>query len=84
MYLGNRPPDRRHPFGHGRNVYFWAFVVSMMLFSLGGAFSIWEAIRKLLHAGEHEAGGLAWAYGVLAGASPTPRAVSCGMRPPPP
>jgi cation diffusion facilitator family transporter len=67
MYLGDRPPDRRHPFGHGRNVYFWAFVVSMMLFSLGGAFSIWEAIRKFLHGGAHEAVGLAWAYGVLAG-----------------
>jgi cation diffusion facilitator family transporter len=66
MRLGARPPDRRHPFGHGRNVYFWAFVVSVILFSLGGAFSIWEGIRKFLHGGEHE-GSLTWAYGVLAG-----------------
>jgi cation diffusion facilitator family transporter len=67
MYLGTRPPDRRHPFGHGKNVYFWAFVVSVMLFSLGGAFSIWEAVRKYLHPGESHGEGLAWAYGVLAG-----------------
>jgi cation diffusion facilitator family transporter len=67
MHLGKRPPDRLHPFGYGKNVYFWAFVVSVMLFSLGGAFSIWEGVRKYLHPGEHEQGGLLWAYGVLAG-----------------
>ena len=67
MRLGRRPPDRPHPFGHGKNVYFWAFVVSMLLFSVGGAFAIWEAVRTFLHrTGEH--GSLLWAYGVLAGA----------------
>ena len=48
-------------------MYFWAFVVSVMLFSLGGAFSIWEAVRKYLHPGEAEPQGLRWAYGFLAG-----------------
>ena len=67
MRLGDRPPDRRHPFGYGKDIYFWAFVVAVILFSLGGAFSIWEGVRKYLHAGEHEAGGVLWAYGVLAG-----------------
>lgn len=70
LFLGLRvseyPPDRRHLFGYGRAVYFWAFVVSVMLFSLGGAFSIWEGVRKLLHGGEHE-GSVGWAYAVLAG-----------------
>lgn len=66
MRLGSRPPDREHPFGHGKNVYFWAFVVSIMLFSLGGAFSIWEAVRTILHPGEHHAA-FGWTYGVLAG-----------------
>src|SRR5438309_2257806 len=46
--LADRPTDRAHPFGHGKNVYFWAFVVSMLLFSVGGAFAIWEAVRKIL------------------------------------
>src|SRR2546427_12975911 len=48
LRLADRPPDRPHPFGHGKNVYFWAFVVSMLLFSVGGAFAIWEAVRKIL------------------------------------
>jgi divalent metal cation (Fe/Co/Zn/Cd) transporter len=47
MRLARRPPGPRHPFGHGRNVYFWSFVVSMLLFTLGGAFSIREGIHFL-------------------------------------
>ena len=47
MRLSQRPPDRNHPFGYGMNTYFWAFVVSTMLFTVGGAFSIWEAVHKL-------------------------------------
>jgi cation diffusion facilitator family transporter len=66
MHIGQRPPDRQHPFGYGRAVYFWGFVVSVMLFTLGGAFSIWEGVRKILHPFAHE-GSAAWAYGVLAG-----------------
>src|SRR5207237_10610280 len=47
MRLGRKPPDEAHPFGHGKNVYFWTFVVAMMLFTVGGAFSIWEGLYKL-------------------------------------
>jgi len=65
MWLGRQPPDKVHPFGYGKNVYFWAFVVAMMLFTLGGAFSLWEGIRHVLHATERQS--LAWAYGVLLG-----------------
>lgn len=65
MRLGRQPPDEQHPFGHGKNVYFWAFVVSVMLFTLGGAFSIWEGVRHYLHPGERQS--LGWAYGVIAG-----------------
>src|SRR5262245_54535490 len=67
MRLGARPPDRVHPFGYGKAIYFWGFVVSVMLFTLGGAFSIWEAVHKLLHVSAGH-GGLWWAYAVLAGA----------------
>jgi cation diffusion facilitator family transporter len=66
MRLSERPPDRRHGFGHGKDVYFWAFVVSVMLFSLGGAFSIWEGVRKLVHGSLHE-GSVWWSFTVLAG-----------------
>ena len=53
MRLSRRPPDALHPFGHGRDVYFWAFVVAMMLFSVAGAFSLWEAVGKLRHPTAH-------------------------------
>jgi divalent metal cation (Fe/Co/Zn/Cd) transporter len=66
MRLASRPPDEEHPFGHGKNVYFWAFVVSIMLFTLGGGFSIREAVQKLVEPGAHAIG--ISAYVVLGGA----------------
>jgi cation diffusion facilitator family transporter len=42
-----RPADARHPFGYGRAVYFWSFMVALMLFLGGGAFSIYEGVHKL-------------------------------------
>jgi len=66
MRLARRPPGPLHPFGHGRNVYFWSFVVSMLLFTLGGAFSIREGIHKYTDP-VGPTTGYAWAYGVLAG-----------------
>lgn len=41
--------DREHPFGYGRERYVYAFVVSIILFSVGGLFSIYEGIEKLTH-----------------------------------
>ncbi len=47
MHRASLPPSPRHPFGHGRELYFWAFVVALMIFALGGAFSIYEGWRKI-------------------------------------
>ena len=55
--------DDRHQFGYGRERYFWAFVVAMVLFALGGVFSIYEGIDKIRH--PHETESLGWAIGVL-------------------
>jgi len=44
-----RKADREHPFGYGRERYVYAFVVSIILFSVGGVFSIYEGIEKLTH-----------------------------------
>jgi cation diffusion facilitator family transporter len=45
----NRRPSESHPFGYGMEVYFWAFIVALMIFALGGAISVWEGIDRLAH-----------------------------------
>lgn len=45
--LAKRKPDREHPFGYGRERYVWAFIVGMVLFTVGGLFSLYEGINKL-------------------------------------
>ena len=67
LVLGNkragRERDAEHPFGHGRERYFWAFVVALVLFTLGATFSIYEGIHKLQHPEHLESAG--WAIGIL-------------------
>jgi cation diffusion facilitator family transporter len=43
----DRPPTKEHPLGYGKATYFWSFVVALMLFSMGGLFSIYEGWHKL-------------------------------------
>jgi len=45
----HRPPDATHPFGYGPEMYFWSLIVAMILFGLGGGFSIYEGIAHLGH-----------------------------------
>jgi len=58
LFLGSsrarRAPTDEHPFGFGRERYFWAFVVALVLFSLGALFAIGEGIDKLIHPHELE------------------------------
>ncbi|MGE5301562.1 MAG: cation diffusion facilitator family transporter [Acidobacteriota bacterium] len=44
-----RPVSEDHPLGHGKAIYFWSFIVALMLFSMGGIFSIYEGLHKLKH-----------------------------------
>lgn len=46
---GRHPADGAHPFGYGRERYFWSFVVALLLFSLGSLFSLVEGEEKLRH-----------------------------------
>jgi len=53
LYLGlkqsQRPADAEHPLGYGKLSYFWSFIVAILLFSMGGLFSIYEGLHKLNH-----------------------------------
>jgi cation diffusion facilitator family transporter len=44
-----KPPDKRHPFGYGKALYFWALLVALSVFSLGGGLSIYHGIHALRH-----------------------------------
>jgi cation diffusion facilitator family transporter len=58
LFLGGarakRAPSATHPFGYGRERYFWAFVVALVLFSLGAMFAVYEGIQKLIDPHEIE------------------------------
>jgi cation diffusion facilitator family transporter len=48
----SKEPDQEHPLGYGKEIYFWSFMVALILFSMGGLFSVYEGIHKIgLHEG---------------------------------
>jgi cation diffusion facilitator family transporter len=60
---GQKPPDEKHPLGYGRSVYFWSFMVAMLLFSIGGMFSVYEGVHKFMHSEPVE--NVSWGVGIL-------------------
>ncbi|MCE2524482.1 MAG: cation diffusion facilitator family transporter [Acidimicrobiia bacterium] len=56
-------PSTEHPFGYGRERYFWSFIVAVVIFTLGAGFAVYEGIEKVRH--PHEIKGLWWAVAIL-------------------
>ena len=44
-----KPPDKDFPFGYGKEIYFWSFIVAILIFALGAGISIYEGILHILH-----------------------------------
>jgi len=44
-----KPADKDFPFGHGKEIYFWSFIVAILIFAVGAGVSIYEGIRHVLH-----------------------------------
>jgi cation diffusion facilitator family transporter len=59
-----RPASEKHPFGHGKERFFWSFIAAIFIFGVGATYAIYEGVVKLYH--PHAPEQLGWAYGVLA------------------
>ncbi len=58
-----KPADETHPFGHGKELYFWTLIVAILIFAVGGGISIYEGVQHVQHPSPVE--DVLWAYGVL-------------------
>jgi cation diffusion facilitator family transporter len=59
-----RPASAKHPFGYGKERFFWSFIAAIFIFGVGATYAIYEGIEKLRH--PHAPSHLEWAYAVLA------------------
>ena len=49
QHRAGKPPDKTHPLGYGREIYFWSFVVALLIFALGAGVSIYEGVMHIQH-----------------------------------
>jgi cation diffusion facilitator family transporter len=54
MKQAKKPADEEFPFGHGKEIYFWSFVVAILIFAVGSGVSIYEGIRHVMHPSQME------------------------------
>jgi len=65
LNLAERPPDDEHPFGYGKERFFWSFLAAVSIFVSGALFSVYEGLHRIL-GGSSEEGGVGIAFAVLA------------------
>ncbi|MGB7068731.1 MAG: cation diffusion facilitator family transporter [Pyrinomonadaceae bacterium] len=58
-----RPPSEKHPFGHGKERFFWSFIAAIFIFGVGATFALYEGFQKLAH--PHPPDNVYWAYWIL-------------------
>ena len=58
-----RPATKKHPFGHGKERFFWSFIAAVFIFGVGATYALYEGYQKLRH--PQPPGNLKWAYWVL-------------------
>src|SRR5689334_10949509 len=46
-HLSERPPSEQHPFGHGKELFFWSLIVAVLIFGIGGGVSFYEGIQHM-------------------------------------
>lgn len=63
IYKSHKPPDTAHPFGHGKELYFWSLIVAIAIFALGCGMSLYEGVRHIIH--PEPPGDPLWNYVVL-------------------
>ena len=52
LKASKKPADKEFPFGHGKEIYFWSFVVAILIFAVGAGISIYEGVHHILHPAE--------------------------------
>lgn len=67
IHMSRKPADDEHPYGHGKELYFWSLVVAIVIFGVGGGMSIFEGIAHVLER-KHGMRDPVWAYAVLGAA----------------
>ena len=67
MRLSRRAATPEHPFGHGKEVFFWGLIVAVLIFGVGGGVSAFEGVRRIFH--PEPIGNPSWAYVVLGAAA---------------
>lgn len=63
IHRSRKRPDLMHPFGYGRELYFWTLAVGVLIFAVGGGVSVYEGILRILH--PTPTGNPAWSYAIL-------------------